>query len=64
MKNLLLVYSTNSGLNFNAKPFVLLVITVVISTLFVGVKAQDLGTFEVLSVDHSQGNIGKYFNFR
>ena len=24
---------------------------------------QDIGTFEVLSVDHAQGNIGKYFNF-
>ncbi len=62
MKNLLFVYSTNSGLNFNVKPFVLLIITV-ISTLFVGVKAQNLGTFEVLSVDHASGDLGKYFNF-
>ena len=63
MKNFLFASNTNSKLSFNVRNFVLSTIMVVISTLFVSVIAQDLGTFEVLSVDHSQGNIGKYFNF-
>ncbi len=52
MKNLLFASNTNSILSFNVRNFVLSTIMVVISTPFISVQAQDLGTFEVLSVDH------------